>query len=125
VQALLDWELTAVGDALSDLGSLIAYQSQAGRLMNSGRLDPVCHRDNLPALPTVPELIERYARQTDDPGIAHVTWYVTFAVTKLAVIVAGALNRLDPSNTERRERSGRMVHDLAVAAEAELEQGSR
>jgi aminoglycoside phosphotransferase (APT) family kinase protein len=124
VQAILDWELTAVGDALSDLGSLIAYQSQAGRLMNAGRPDPVCHRDLLPALPTVPELIERYAKQSGDPGVAHITWYVTFAVTKLAVIVAGALNRTDPADTERRERSTRMVHDLAVAAESELE-GSR
>ncbi len=123
VQAILDWELTAVGDALSDLGSLIAYQSQAGRLMNSGRPDPVCHRDLLPALPAVPELIERYAERSGDEGVAHITWYVTFAVTKLAVIVAGALNRLDPANEERRSRSTRMVHDLAVAAEAELERG--
>jgi aminoglycoside phosphotransferase (APT) family kinase protein len=125
VQALLDWELTAVGDALSDLGSLIAYQSQAGRLMNSGRPDPVCHRDLLPALPTVPELIERYAERSGDEGVAYVSWYVTFAVTKLAVIVAGALNRLDPeADEERRARSTRMVHDLAVTAEAELERGS-
>ncbi len=124
VQAILDWELTAVGDALSDLGSLIAYQSEAGRLMNSGRPDPVCHRDNLPALPTVSELIERYAERTGDAGVAHVSWYVTFAVTKLAVIVAGALARLDPSTDEqRRARSTRMVHDLAVVAEAELESG--
>lgn len=125
VQAILDWELTAVGDALSDLGSLIAYQSQAGRLMNAGRPDPVCHRDLLPALPTVPELIERYAQQSGDPGVAHITWYVTFAVTKLAVIVAGALNRLDPANKERRARSADMVHDLAVAAEAEVESSRR
>jgi aminoglycoside phosphotransferase (APT) family kinase protein len=125
VQAILDWELTAVGDALSDLGSLIAYQSEAGRLMNSGRPDPVCHRDLLPALPTVPELVERYAQRSGDAGVAHVSWYVTFAVTKLAVIVAGALNRLDPAtDEERRARSARMVHDLAVAAEAELERGS-
>jgi aminoglycoside phosphotransferase (APT) family kinase protein len=124
VQAILDWELTAVGDALSDLGSLIAYQSEAGRLMNSGRPDPVCHRDLLPALPTVPDLIERYAQRSGDGGVAHVSWYVTFAVTKLAVIVAGALARLDPaSDEERRARSTRMVHDLAVVAEAELERG--
>ena len=125
VQAILDWELTAVGDALSDLGSLIAYQSEAGRLMNSGRPDPVCHRDLLPALPTVPELIERYAHRSGDEGVARVSWYVTFAVTKLAVIVAGALNRLDPqADEERRARSTRMVHDLAVTAEAELERVS-
>ncbi len=124
VQAILDWELTAVGDALSDLGSLIAYQSEAGRLMNSGRPDPVCHRDLLPALPTVPQLIERYAQHTGDEGVAHVSWYVTLAVTKLAVIVAGAVNRLDPATDEqRRARSTRMVHDLAVTAEAELERG--
>ncbi len=124
VQAILDWELTAVGDALSDLGSLIAYQSEAGRLMNSGRPDPVCHRDLLPALPTVPQLIERYRQHTGDEGVAHVSWYVTLAVTKLAVIVAGALNRLDPATDEaRRARSTRMVHDLAVTAEAELERG--
>jgi hypothetical protein len=93
--------------------------------MNAGRPDPVCHRDLLPALPTVPELIERYAQQSGDPGVAQITWYVTFAVTKLAVIVAGALNRLDPANKERRARSADMVHDLAVAAEAEVESSRR
>jgi aminoglycoside phosphotransferase (APT) family kinase protein len=122
VQAVLDWELAAVGDPLADLGALVAYQSSAGRLMNVGRADPVCHPDLQPALPSVGELVERYA-QSSGTRVDSLDWYVSLAVARLGVIVAGALARLDPADealAERRERTVRLVHELAVAAEEEL-----
>jgi aminoglycoside phosphotransferase (APT) family kinase protein len=122
VQAVLDWELAAVGDPLADLGALVAYQSSAGRLMNAGRTDPVCHPDLQPALPSVGELAERYAA-TSGRSVESLDWYVSLAVARLGVIVAGALARLDPADqalAERRERTVHLVHELAVAAEAEL-----
>ena len=122
VQAVLDWELAAMGDPLADLGALVAYQSSAGRLMNAGRADPVCHPDLQPALPSVGELAERYAA-TSGTSVESLDWYVSLAVARLGVIVAGALARLDPEDqavAERRERTVSLVHGLAVAAEAEL-----
>ncbi len=64
VQAVLDWELTSLGDPLADLGALISYWSDAGDIMNRGRPDPVCHPSFLPALPTPAELVARYAECT-------------------------------------------------------------
>ena len=122
VQAVLDWELAAIGDPLADLGALVAYQSSAGRLMNAGRADPVCHPDLQPALPSVGELAERYAKSSGT-SVDSLDWYVSLAVARLGVIVAGALARLDPADqalAERRNRTVGLVHDLAVAAEAEL-----
>src|ERR1700712_181248 len=105
VQAVLDWELAAVGDPLADLGALVAYQGPAGRLMNAGRDDPVCHPDLQPALPSVGELAQRYAKSSGT-SVDSLEWYVSLAVARLAVIVAGALARLDPADqalAERRE----------------------
>jgi aminoglycoside phosphotransferase (APT) family kinase protein len=122
VQAVLDWELAAVGDPLADLGALVAYQSSAGRLMNAGREDPVCHPDLQPALPSVGELAERYAKSSGT-SVDRLGWYVSLAVARLGVIVAGALARLDPADqalAERRDRTIHLVHELAAAAEAEL-----
>ena len=45
------------------------------------------------------------------------------AVARLGVIVAGALHRLDPDDpatADRREHTTRLIHLLAVAAEAEV-----
>jgi aminoglycoside phosphotransferase (APT) family kinase protein len=124
VQAVLDWELAAVGDPLADLGALVAYQSSAGRLMNAGREDPVCHPDLQPALPSVAQLAERYAARSGE-SVEPLPWYVSLAEVRLAVIVAGALARLDPADpaaATRRTRTVGLIHDLAVAAEAELGQ---
>ena len=131
VEAVLDWELTALGDPLADLGALVAYQSDMGRLLNEGRPDPVCHPELLPALPTVSELVEHYVIHSapagsgsGEAGVGDLGWYVTLAVARMAVIVAGAYNRLDPDNPDDLRRSARtadLIHRLALTAEAELE----
>jgi aminoglycoside phosphotransferase (APT) family kinase protein len=125
VQAILDWELTALGDPLADLGALCAYWSDAGRILNIGRDVPVCHPALQPDLPSVAQLVERYAERTGlgEAGVAHLDWYLTLAVARLGVIVAGALNRMDPDTQEGaagRVRTASRVHDLAEAAEAAL-----
>jgi aminoglycoside phosphotransferase (APT) family kinase protein len=90
--------------------------------MNAGREDPVCHPDLQPALPSVGELAERYAKSSGT-SVDRLDWYVSLAVARLGVIVAGALARLDPADqalAERRDRTIHLVHELAAAAEAEL-----
>jgi aminoglycoside phosphotransferase (APT) family kinase protein len=125
VQAVLDWELTALGDPLADLGALYAYWSEMGRILNIGRPDPVCHPENQPDLPSPQELVARYAEKTGlgDAAVEHLDWYVTLAVARMGVIVAGALARMDPETAEGaqgRTRTASRVHDLAEAAEASL-----
>lgn len=125
VQAVLDWELTALGDPLADLGALYAYWSEMGRILNIGRPDPVCHPENQPDLPSPQELVARYVEKTGlgDAAVEHLDWYVTLAVARMGVIVAGALARMDPDPQEGaagRVRTASRVHDLAEAAEAAL-----
>ena len=122
VQAILDWELTALGDPLADLGALISYWSDAGAVMNSGRPDPVCHPNFIPALPSVAELVARYADRSGvgSEGVSELSWYVALATARLGVIAAGALARVDPTDQARRTRTIGTVHNLATAAEAEL-----
>jgi aminoglycoside phosphotransferase (APT) family kinase protein len=123
VQAVLDWELATLGDPLADLGALVAYWSEAGRLLNAGRPAPGCHPSTETALPSSAELVERYAAGAVAAGVEQLGWYVTLAVARLAVIVAGALHRLDPdspSDADRREYTVLLVHELAVEAAAEL-----
>ncbi len=123
LQAILDWELASLGDPLADLGALVAYWSETGQLMNAGRPDPVCHPSTQPALPSVGDLVERYAARSGVDAVDQLSWYVALAVARLGVIVAGALNRLDPAQpaaAARRERTTRLIHLLADAAEAEM-----
>ncbi len=125
VQAVLDWELTALGDPLADLGALVAYLSDMGRLLNEGRPDPVCHPDLLPALPTTAELVEHYVERSGPSaaGVDYLSWYVTLAIARMAVIVAGAFNRIDPNDPEGVRRGARtvdLIHRLALTAETEL-----
>ncbi len=122
VQAVLDWELASLGDPLADLGLLVAYWSEMGRLLNVGRVDPVCHPSTQPALPSPAELAEQYAARSGR-AVDGLRWYVALAMARMAVIVAGALHRLDPADPQTEQRSARsrqLVSDLAGAADAQL-----
>jgi aminoglycoside phosphotransferase (APT) family kinase protein len=84
VNAVLDWEMSTLGDPLSDLALMLVY---AGRplLVAGGR--PRAPID-VPGHPSPDEMIDRYAKRGGrDVGDLH--WYVAFAAFKLAVILEG------------------------------------
>ncbi|MFK0236786.1 phosphotransferase family protein [Streptomyces vinaceus] len=83
IRAVLDWEMSTLGDPLTDLGLLVMYSSDLG-LANS----PVSTTSGAPGHPAPAELIERYAaRSGRDTGA--IAWYTAFAWFKLAVILEG------------------------------------
>ncbi|MFB6580002.1 phosphotransferase family protein [Streptomyces sp. NPDC056402] len=83
VRAVLDWEMSTLGDPLTDLGLLVMYSSDLG-LTGS----PVSTTSGAPGHPTPAELVERYAaRSGRDTGA--IAWYTAFAWFKLAVILEG------------------------------------
>ena len=93
VQAILDWELTAVGDALADLGSLIAYQSRGGpaderRPARSGVPSETCCPPCRPCRSSSSATPSRAATRASptSPG-------TSLRRHQARVIVAGALNR--------------------------------
>ncbi|MFD8983393.1 phosphotransferase family protein [Streptomyces sp. NPDC059564] len=83
IRAVLDWEMSTLGDPLTDLGLLVMYSSDLG-LEDS----PVSTTSRAPGHPEPAELIARYAaRSGRDTGA--IAWYTAFAWFKLAVILEG------------------------------------
>jgi len=113
VAAVLDWELTALGDALADLGALLAYWGEAGRLLFARRGGHL--PDANQGMASAPELVDRYeaaagASATDLP------FFEAMATAKLAVICAGSMQRMTDQSDERRAATWELVTDLAVIA---------
>src|SRR5699024_9428085 len=70
VSAVLDWELSTLGDPLADLGGLMAYWPQADDTIVSGFAG-----STLPGFPTRSELVQAYARKTGRDVTAIGFWY--------------------------------------------------
>ncbi|MFJ9647202.1 phosphotransferase family protein [Streptomyces sp. NPDC101206] len=105
VRAVLDWEMSTLGDPLTDLGLLVMYSSDLG-LADS----PVSTTSTAPGHPAPAELIERYAaRSGRDTGA--IAWYTAFAWFKLAVILEGIHYRWTLGQTvgEGFDRIGELV----------------
>ncbi|MFD3561694.1 phosphotransferase family protein [Streptomyces sp. NPDC058686] len=83
IKAILDWEMSTLGDPLTDLGLLVMY---------SAKLDlpdsPISTTATAAGHPTPAEIIERYAARSGR-DVSAVSWYTAFAWFKLAVILEG------------------------------------
>ncbi|MGZ4545228.1 MAG: phosphotransferase family protein [Blastococcus sp.] len=88
IKAVLDWEMSTLGDPLADLGMLYVYWPQAGEELPSTQSSVT----SLPGFPTRAEIAERYARRTGT-DLSQLNWYVGFAYFKFAAIVAGIVAR--------------------------------
>ncbi|MFE7316225.1 phosphotransferase family protein [Streptomyces sp. NPDC057555] len=83
ITAVLDWEMSTLGDPLTDLGLLAMYCTDLG-LPKS----PVSTTSGAPGHPGPDELIARYAERSGR-DVAQIAWYTAFAWFKLAVILEG------------------------------------
>lgn len=83
IKAVLDWEMSTLGDPLTDLGLLVMYSARL-ELVGS----PISTTAGAPGHPTPGELIERYASGSGRDAAA-INWYTAFAWFKLAVILEG------------------------------------
>ncbi|MGP4001465.1 phosphotransferase family protein [Streptomyces sp. 8N706] len=83
IKAILDWEMSTLGDPLTDLGLLTMY-SEPLHVADS----PVSTTAGAPGHPKPAELIERYAAGSGR-DVSAVSWYTAFAWFKLAVILEG------------------------------------
>ncbi|MFJ7988231.1 phosphotransferase family protein [Streptomyces sp. NPDC096351] len=83
IGAVLDWEMSTLGDPLTDLGLLVMYSTPLD-LPDS----PVSTTATAPGHPTAAELVERYAARSGRDTSA-LAWYTAFAWFKLAVILEG------------------------------------
>jgi aminoglycoside phosphotransferase (APT) family kinase protein len=83
VVALLDWEMSALGDPLVDLGILLAYWAPTAPPLERDALTTVTHR---PGYFTREEIVERYAAQSTR-DLSNIRFYEIFAVFKIAVVI--------------------------------------
>ena len=88
IKAVLDWEMSTLGDPLTDIGMMFVYWPEAGEERASS-MSPVT---TLPGFLTRREVAERYAARTGS-DLSVLNWYVGFASFKFAAIVAGIVAR--------------------------------
>lgn len=80
--AIVDWELTTIGDPLVDLGLIVAFRVEDpdAEVNPGGAL--------MDAFPSVDELIERYSEHSDRDTTAA-PWYGVLACYKTGIILEG------------------------------------
>jgi aminoglycoside phosphotransferase (APT) family kinase protein len=92
IVAVLDWEMSTLGDPFTDFGALLAFWSEDGdpEILQAARIvAPVTAE---PGFPSRAEVIERYSRQTGF-DVSDADWYQAFALFKLAVVCQGIAAR--------------------------------
>jgi aminoglycoside phosphotransferase (APT) family kinase protein len=92
VAAVLDWELSTLGDPLADLGLLYVYWPEAADGAARDGTLAVASVTMLEGFPTRAELFDRYAKATGR-DLSALPWYVGFGAFKLAVVCAGVAAR--------------------------------
>ena len=84
IAAVLDWEMSTLGDPLTDLGITCVYWDGLDGLGTHVPPSP----GNLPGWPSRAELVSRYAERSG-VEVGTLDWYVAFGYFKLAVILEG------------------------------------
>lgn len=88
VEAVIDWELSTIGDPLVDLGWLLAtWPGPRGDMSQTTIVV-----EPWEGFPEAQDLISTYERLTN-ADLAHLQWYKVFACYKLAVILEGSFAR--------------------------------
>jgi aminoglycoside phosphotransferase (APT) family kinase protein len=92
IVAVLDWEMSTLGDPFTDLGALLTFWSENGDadVLTAARI--VAPVTAAPGFPSRAEVIERYARRTGF-DVSDADWYQSFAFFKLAVVCQGIAAR--------------------------------
>lgn len=85
ITAVLDWEMSTIGDPLTDLALLLVY-SGLGRSPEFGKA--VTTAPQAEGYPSDRELVARYA-SASDRDLTHLGWYVALANYKLAGVMEG------------------------------------
>lgn len=82
VLAVVDWEMSTLGDPLADLGYVLASWQQPGD--SPPEIHVFSRLTELPGFPTRAELAERYAERSGRP-IEDLKFYVVFALWKMSI----------------------------------------
>lgn len=123
VAAVVDWEMSTLGDPLTDIGLFCTYWAAMG----SDTLVPLELEVDAPApFPTTEDLISSYA-DTSGLDMSDLPWYIAFGCFKLGVILEGIYYRHTLGKTvgDGFATIGDMVQPLVDRGLAQLGQNSR
>jgi aminoglycoside phosphotransferase (APT) family kinase protein len=116
VRAVLDWELSTLGDPLADL----AYFCMCLRLPSKGHITGLRGQDRKAlGVPEEDEIVAQYCHLRGLPEIANWNFYLAFSFFRLASIAQGVKARAmqgNASSTNAHE-AGEMVEPLARLGE--------
>lgn len=87
VVAIVDWEMSTIGDPLLDLGWMLATWRQSDGTSVFGH-----SLTEMGGLAGPEDLIETYAANTSR-DLSHITWYTVLACFKLGIVIEGTLAR--------------------------------
>ncbi|MBC7986420.1 MAG: phosphotransferase family protein [Sphingomonadaceae bacterium] len=114
VAAVLDWELSTLGDPLADFAQLASNWVMEG--VNTAGIAGLDHAAL--GIPSLDEAVDLYCRLTGRDGLPDLEWYFAFSCFRLASIVQGIKKRFlegNASSAEAEERGSRAPM-LAAAA---------
>ncbi len=110
--AIVDWELTTIGDPLLDLGNLLATWPGGDGVAPTGSIDA-------PGLPTKHEVVARYA-EGSSRDLSDIGWYEVLACYRLGCILEGTNARADAGLAPRDV--GDLLHAITLGLFARAEQ---
>jgi len=121
IVGVLDWEMCTLGDPLSDLGTTLAYWTDAS---DPDEMQEICSAPTtIPGTLTRAELAQRYAAATGR-RIHDMVFYLTLARFKVAVIIQQIYYRYAHGLTHD-ERFASMPHRIAILMRASLQCAER
>jgi len=108
--AVLDWEMSALGDPLVDLGILLAYWTAGA----GGALATVTDR---PGWFSREQILERYERRSGRT-VTNIRFYEAFARFKIAVVIQQIYYRYVKGQTDDARFAGLAARVVALARQA-------
>ena len=114
VIAVLDWELSTLGDPLADF----SYFLMSWVTEPEGRSGVLGHTGPTTGIPTIEDMTRRYAQRTGRDDVPNLDWYFAFNLFRLTGIVQGIKKRIveGTASSAQAEKSAAGVYRLAAAA---------
>lgn len=122
IDAVIDWEISALGDPLMDLGNTLAYWVQADDPPHMQLTVRQPSRDK--GMMTRAEVLEFYSKRTGY-DVSDMAYYYVYGIWRLAVIIQQLYYRYVDGSTQdpRFKDYGKMVMALAETAREKIRTG--
>jgi aminoglycoside phosphotransferase (APT) family kinase protein len=114
VVAVLDWELSTLGDPLADF----TYVAMAWVTHNEGRSGVMDLDRAALGIPELDAMVERYCAATNRDGVPDMNWYFAYNFFRLAGIIQGIKKRVidGTASSAHAQAMAERVYPLAQSA---------